>query len=55
MNVQVESGPQEGTLLLTWLPVTINTSGRADGSVIAGYVVYADGHRIKEAVGPTSR
>jgi hypothetical protein len=23
INVQVEAGPQEGTLLLTWLPVTI--------------------------------
>ncbi|XP_048257203.1 RIMS-binding protein 2-like isoform X1 [Haliotis rufescens] len=54
LNVQVEAGPQEGTLLLTWLPVTINTSGFSNGAVVTGYVVYADGHRAKEAKGPTN-
>ena len=54
LNVQVELGPREGTLLLTWLPVTINSSGFSNGAVVTGYVVYADGNRIKEAKGPTS-
>lgn len=54
LNVQVEAGPREGTLLLTWLPVTINSSGFSNGAVVTGYVVYADGRRIKEVKGPTS-
>ncbi|XP_041350293.1 RIMS-binding protein 2-like isoform X4 [Gigantopelta aegis] len=54
LNVQVEAGPQEGTLLLTWLPMTINPSGVSNGAVVAGYVVYADGRRTREARGPTN-
>ncbi|XP_067682714.1 RIMS-binding protein 2-like isoform X5 [Haliotis asinina] len=54
LNVQVEAGPQEGTLLLTWLPVTINTSGFSNGAVVMGYIVYADGHKAKEVKGPTN-
>lgn len=55
LNVQVESGPREGTLLLTWLPVTINSSGFSNGSVVTGYAVYADGKKIQDAKGPTSK
>lgn len=55
LNVQVEAGPQEGTLLLTWIPVTIDSSGFSNGAVVTGYVVYADGRRVKEALGPTSK
>ncbi|XP_078338451.1 peripheral-type benzodiazepine receptor-associated protein 1-like isoform X7 [Crassostrea virginica] len=54
LNVQVEAGPQEGTLLLTWIPVTIDSSGFSNGAVVTGYVVYADGRRVKEALGPTN-
>ena len=54
INVQVESGPQEGTLLLTWLPVTIDTSGFSNGALVTGYMVYADGRLAKETKGPTS-
>ena len=54
LNVQVEAGPREGTLLLTWLPVTINSSGFSNGAVVTGYIIYADRNRIKEAKGPTS-
>ncbi|XP_069134762.1 RIMS-binding protein 2-like [Argopecten irradians] len=54
INIQVEVGPQEGTLLLTWLPVTIDPSGISNGSFVKGYVVYADGRRTKEALGPTN-
>ena len=54
INVQVESGPQEGTLLLTWFPVTIDTSGFSNGALVTGYMVYADGQPAKEAKGATS-
>ncbi|XP_062590789.1 peripheral-type benzodiazepine receptor-associated protein 1-like isoform X4 [Saccostrea cucullata] len=54
LNVQVEAGPQEGTLLLTWIPVTIDSSGFSNGAVVTGYVVYADGRRVKDAQGPTN-
>ena len=55
ISIQVEAGPQEGTILVTWLPVTIDTSGYSNGALIAGYVVYADGQKAKEAVGATSK
>ncbi|CAL1545027.1 unnamed protein product, partial [Lymnaea stagnalis] len=54
LNVQVESGPREGTILLTWLPVTINSSGVCNGAVVAGYQVMADSRRVKNIPGPTS-
>ncbi|XP_055995599.1 peripheral-type benzodiazepine receptor-associated protein 1-like isoform X7 [Ostrea edulis] len=54
LSVQVEVGPQEGTLLLTWLPVTIDSSGFSNGAVVTGYMVYADGRKVKEAPGPTN-
>ena len=55
VNVQVETGPQEGSVLVTWLPVTIDTSGFSNGAVVSGYVVYADGQLAKEALGATSK
>ena len=55
INVQVESGPQEGTLLLTWFPVTIDTSGFSNGALVTGYMVFADGQPAKETKGATSR
>ncbi|XP_071178954.1 RIMS-binding protein 2-like isoform X22 [Mytilus edulis] len=54
INVQVEAGPQEGSLLLTWLPVTLEPSGFSNGALVKGYVVYADGQRTKEAKGATN-
>ncbi|CAI9740608.1 RIMS-binding protein 2 isoform X3 [Octopus vulgaris] len=52
LDVQVEVGPQEGTVLLTWLPVTINASGISPSGIIKGYVIYADGKKLKEVNGP---
>ncbi|XP_052272228.1 peripheral-type benzodiazepine receptor-associated protein 1-like isoform X3 [Dreissena polymorpha] len=54
VNVQVEAGPQEGSVLLTWFPVTIDTEGVSKGAVVAGYTVYADGKRIKHVPGATN-
>lgn len=54
VDVQVELGPQEGSLLVTWLPVTINSqSGKSNGVPVTGYVVYADGRKITEIDSPT--
>jgi RIMS-binding protein 2 len=55
VSVQVESGPQEGSILLTWLPVTIDTSGYSNGASVSGYNVYADGQKIKHVHGATSK
>ena len=53
MDVQVESGPKEGTLLVTWLPVTITTLGTSNGTKVIGYVLFIDGQVIKELPNPT--
>lgn len=55
LDVQLEAGPQEGTLLLTWLPVTITPAGTSNGTAVAGYAVYADGKLLREVAGPTSK
>lgn len=54
VSVVVESGPQEGSVLLTWLPVTIETSGFSNGALVSGYVVYGDGQKVKQVLGATS-
>lgn len=54
LNIQVDVGPQDGTLLVTWLPVTITTAGTSNGCLVTGYSVYVDGHRVKDLTSPTS-
>ncbi|XP_065571369.1 peripheral-type benzodiazepine receptor-associated protein 1-like isoform X4 [Artemia franciscana] len=54
VDVQVEPGPQNGTLLVTWLPVTIkSTSGTSNGVPVTGYAVYADGKKVTDVDSPT--
>jgi RIMS-binding protein 2 len=48
-EIQVEPGPQDGTLLVTWLPVN---RPPASGPV-TGYAVYADGKKIHDIDSPT--
>ena len=55
INVQVESGPREGSVLLSWLPVTIDTSGLSNGALVYGYIVYADNQKVKQVLGATSK
>ena len=55
LDIQVESGPQDGTLLITWLPVTITTSGMSNGALVTGYSVYIDGQKVKELNSPTGK
>lgn len=46
---QVEAGPQDGTLLVTWQPVL---RPPASGPV-TGYAVYADGKKVTDVDSPT--
>lgn len=46
---QVEAGPQDGTLLVTWQPVL---RPPASGPV-TGYAVFADGKKVTDVDSPT--
>ena len=48
VDVEVTKGPRDHTLLVTWLPVTINPAGTSNGAPVTGYVVYANGRKVKE-------
>lgn len=41
-EIQVEAGPQDGTLLVTWTPVIRPPSS----GPVTGYAVYADGKKV---------
>ncbi|KAI5722358.1 hypothetical protein M8J76_007336 [Diaphorina citri] len=51
VEIQVEPGPQDGTLLVTWLPVTANNS--TNHALVTGYAVYADGKKVTDVDSPT--
>ncbi|XP_071034594.1 RIMS-binding protein 2 isoform X6 [Parasteatoda tepidariorum] len=53
LDVQVEPGPQDGTLLVTWLPVTINNRGTSNGAPVTGYAVYTGDRKVQEIESPT--
>ena len=55
VEIQVEIGPQEGSLLVTWSPVTLTSSGKSNGAVVTGYCVYIDGTRMKEVYSATGK
>lgn len=48
-DIQVEAGPQDGTLLVTWLPVIRPPSS----GPVTGYAVYADGKKVTDVDSPT--
>lgn len=48
-DIQVEAGPQDGTLLVTWQPVTRPPSS----GPVTGYAVYADGKKVTDVDSPT--
>ena len=64
MDVRVDGGPQDGTILVTWIPVTLNTTVLSDGTVgsstanklapVTGYAVFADGKRVTDVDSPSS-
>ncbi|XP_059484773.1 uncharacterized protein LOC132202027 isoform X15 [Neocloeon triangulifer] len=47
VDVQVENGPQDGTMLVTWMPVA------GSGAPVTGYAVYADGKKVTDIDSPT--
>nr|XP_009665115.1 PREDICTED: peripheral-type benzodiazepine receptor-associated protein 1-like [Struthio camelus australis] len=54
LDVQVEPGPSVNTLLISWLPVTIDAEGSSNGVQVTGYAVYINGQRVKEIASPTA-
>ena len=46
VDVQVEAGPEPGTLSVLWLPVTIIDQGLSNGAPVTGYAVYGDGCKL---------
>ena len=51
LEIQVEPGPRQGTLLVMWLPV--KPDGKPPNSIVNGYSVYVDGRKVKEMLSPT--
>lgn len=50
VDVQVEPGPQDNTLLVTWHPLVAGTS---NGAIVTGYAVFADGRKVLEIDSPS--
>ncbi|RWS26093.1 RIMS-binding protein 2-like protein [Leptotrombidium deliense] len=48
VDIQVEAGPQDGTLLVTWLPVTLDQFGTSNGCPVTGYAVFAAHKKLAE-------
>ena len=54
LDLQVLKGPREGTITVTWLPVTINPLGTSNGAPVLGYNIYADGQEVHEVSSGTA-
>ena len=48
VDVQVEAGPNTGTISVLWLPVTIIDHGLSNGAPVTGYAVYGDGRKLQD-------
>jgi len=59
MGVQVEAGPQRGTLLVMWTPVAdkkpVDEETAALMCAITGYTVYVDGTLVKQLDSPSGQ
>ena len=54
MDVRVDGGPQDGTILVTWIPSTGQGIAQRQAPV-TGYAVFADGKRVTDVDSPTSK
>ncbi|XP_044512541.1 RIMS-binding protein 3-like [Gracilinanus agilis] len=54
LDVLVECHSSPGTLLVSWIPVTIDSAGSSNGVPVTGYAVYADGQKVTEVASPTA-
>ncbi|XP_078598124.1 peripheral-type benzodiazepine receptor-associated protein 1-like isoform X1 [Branchiostoma floridae x Branchiostoma japonicum] len=53
VNVTVEPGQEPHQVLISWLPVTIDTAGTSNGAVVQGYAVYSGQRKVAEVSEPT--
>jgi RIMS-binding protein 2 len=54
MDVRVDGGPQDGTILVTWIPSSGQGVAQRQAPV-TGYAVFADGKRVTDVDSPTSK
>ena len=56
MDVRVDGGPQDGTLLVTWIPVPTQPGASTNKHMapVTGYAVFADGKRVTDVDSPSS-
>ncbi|XP_077596488.1 RIMS-binding protein 2 isoform X12 [Stigmatopora nigra] len=54
LDVQLDSGPSPGIALISWLPVTIDSTGTSNGVRVTGYTIYADNKKVLEVSSPTA-
>ncbi|XP_004607639.2 RIMS-binding protein 3C [Sorex araneus] len=54
LDVLVEPHAFPGLLVVSWLPVTINSMGSSNGVQVTGYAVYADGLKVAEVADATA-
>ncbi|XP_004681162.1 PREDICTED: RIMS-binding protein 3A-like [Condylura cristata] len=54
LDVLVERHASTGLLVVSWLPVTIDSAGSSNGVQVTGYAVYADGLKVAEVSDATA-
>ncbi|XP_012499534.1 PREDICTED: RIMS-binding protein 3C [Propithecus coquereli] len=54
LDVLVERHTLPGLLVVSWLPVTIDSAGSSNGVQVTGYAVYADGLKVSEVADATA-
>ncbi|XP_007538458.1 RIMS-binding protein 3A-like [Erinaceus europaeus] len=54
LDVLVEHHTSPGLLVVSWLPVTIDSAGSSNGVRVTGYAVYADGLKVAEVSDATA-
>lgn len=54
LDVLVEHHTSPGLLVVSWLPVTIDSVGSSNGVQVTGYAVYADGLKVAEVTDATA-
>jgi len=54
MDIRVDGGPQDGTLLVTWIPISRGSENDNKLAPVTGYAVFADGKRVTDVDSPSS-
>lgn len=54
LDVLVERHASPGLLVVSWLPVTIDSAGSSNGVQVTGYAVYTDGLKVAEVADATA-